>query len=358
MSAGSPDAFNNGEHRGAPITLLSLINAALRRRKLIVLVCVLAVVIAAAKLLIAPRTYDGIASFTPGTPSSSSTISGLAAQFGVAIPSDNGSQGPAFYAELLQTRPLLQGVIEKQYDVVQDGRMVKQMLVDYTGLHGADSVQALESAVVGLRSVLDINVSQRTGIVSFRVRQPTRELARQVARNLLDAVADFDVSSRRTAASEERKFTERRLEQVKSELDAAEQRLLDFQRSNRSVQGDPALALRQSRLTREVDQLQSLSGILTQSYEHAKIDEVRDTPTITIIEQPENSVLATRTAVVKKIVTAGALGFVSGLVLAFLTEVMIRDQASDVGEREEFARLKAAVRAELLPWRKRVGGRH
>ena len=61
----------------------------------------------------------------------------------------------------------------------------------------------------------------------------------------------------------------------------------DFlQRNRNDPRTSPQLALEHDRLQRRIDDASQVVTSLTQSLEQARIDEVRDTPVITVIEAP------------------------------------------------------------------------
>jgi uncharacterized protein involved in exopolysaccharide biosynthesis len=332
---------------GQPITPLTLLNAVLRQRQLIFAITVAAVVFAVAKGLMTKQQFVATASFSPSSSAANSSVSGLAAQLGMDVSDQNSSQSPDFYADLLKSRPLLQPIVQAMYPASVDGRQSQRSLIEILDAGGSTNALRLERAVRALRSAMQISLSQKTGVVTFTVRGNTPELTSRIAQNILQGVNEFNVETRRTQASSERRFTEQRVNEIRGELDAAESRLLDFVRTNRSISGDPALQLAQNRLTREVERLQGLYDSLTQSLERAKIDEVRDTPAITVIERPEQSVLPAPRNRVRNVIVAGIFGCLLGLLLAFLRDIMARDQLTNQAEREEFNRLREDLRRNL-----------
>ena len=75
--------------------------------------------------------------------------------------------------------------------------------------------------------------------------------------------------------------------EVRRDLQEAENRLAGFLKVNRDYQNAPDLRFQYDRLNREVSIQQQLFVSLAQSFEQAKIDEVRDTPVISVVEAPE-----------------------------------------------------------------------
>jgi len=86
-------------------------------------------------------------------------------------------------------------------------------------------------------------------------------------------------------ASENRKFTEARLLEVKDNLKEAEENLRRFRQRNR-LRIDPADELEDARLQRDVLMNQEIMIQLQKQYEIAKIDEARDIPVLDVIDSP------------------------------------------------------------------------
>jgi uncharacterized protein involved in exopolysaccharide biosynthesis len=110
--------------------------------------------------------------------------------------------------------------------------------------------------------------------------------ARDVARAFVAQLDSFNLRTRQSQASSERKFTEARLNDARNQLRAAEDELMSFLQRNRDYRSSPQLTFVHDRLERNVFLNQRLFETLSQSYEQARIEEVRDTPVITVVEDP------------------------------------------------------------------------
>jgi len=86
---------------------------------------------------------------------------------------------------------------------------------------------------------------------------------------------------------------------------------------------------------------------LQQATEQAKIDEVRDTPTITVIESPSSPVRRDGRGTPKALILGGLLGMVIGIALAFVRELLTRPEVRQTTEYEEFITLRREMRADL-----------
>ena len=140
------------------------------------------------------------------------------------------------------------------------------------------------------------------------------ELAEQVNRRLLDLVNAFNMEKRRTSASAERQFVEETMQNAQRELEAAERSLERFRMANARFENSPHLMTQDARLQRAVMMRQEVYLTLVQAYEQARIDEVRNTPVITIVDNPEGSSRKTSSGLLQ----AGLIGAFWGLFLAMI----------------------------------------
>jgi uncharacterized protein involved in exopolysaccharide biosynthesis len=137
-----------------------------------------------------------------------------------------------------------------------------------------------------LRKDVSASTSTQTGVVSIQVRSRSAVLSDEIATRLLSIINAFNLQRRQTQAAAERAFAESRVASIKGDLGAAEGRLQDFLQHNANCCEAPSLRFEEQRLSRDVATQQQLYTTMLQSFEQAKIDEVRDTPVITVIEPP------------------------------------------------------------------------
>jgi uncharacterized protein involved in exopolysaccharide biosynthesis len=149
-----------------------------------------------------------------------------------------------------------------------------------------DSVRAANAVVRILQKVIGGAINPKTGVVSVHATAGSPVLAQQLASEALAATQRFNLESRQSQASAERRFTEGRLAAVAAELRAAEQRLTSFRESNRAMGSAPELLLREDQLQREVRRFDEVYTALARTLEQSKIDELRDTPTIVVLDPP------------------------------------------------------------------------
>jgi uncharacterized protein involved in exopolysaccharide biosynthesis len=278
-----------------------------------------AVVAAAVVSLIRGPEFVAQARFSPeGGKSNAVRLGPLAAQFGLesALGGD-ATESLQFYAEVLRSNDLLHGVLRVPLD---DGRST-QSLLDRHGGNGSQ-VERLRRATKTLTDRMAIGIDPEPNLLTLRTRARTAELAVAVNRALLDAVDTFNRERRQTRATAERRFLEARLAETQRELETAEAEIAAYMDRNRRFAESPITAVEVERLQRRVGLASQKYLSLAESFEEARLDEVRNTPVITVIESPAGTVRPART-----LFRDVAFGVVLGLVLA-ATAVALAEHAA------------------------------
>lgn len=330
-------------------SIFMALNALLRQRTLVLGCAVLLALIAGSWAFLRERVYSSASSFMPE--GRQSAAGGLAAQFGLVLSGTGGTESPQFYADLIQSREILGATVTTPFTV--PGSIPRPTtLVDLYRVKGATPALRRDEAIDRLTKALDVAVSARTNVVSVRVTASSAELAQQINQRLLALLGEFNQRRRQTRASEERRFAEERLGTVKSELRVAEDRLQSFLQSNRDYQNSPSLVFAYERLQADVTLLRQVVMTLQQSAEQAKIDEVRDTPTITLVESASLAARPDSRGTVKFALIGLVLGTFLGMAVAFVRETLSRPSVQATSDYEEFVRLRREALSDLLhPWR-------
>ena len=335
-------------------SVISLVNSVLRHRWLIVLLALAGggyEVYKASKL---PIVYTTEAQFIPKGSRGQSQLQGLAQQFGIAVGGGDAGQSPAFYVDLMESRPLLAEVANQQYRVRTDTGLVTGNLAQIYGIRSSNPV-IVRSGVVGrLRNQIDKSSSVRTGVITLTVHARYPELAMEIAQRLLDQVNIFNLNTRQQQAGAERAFIEKRLADAQSQLSQAENNLQAFLTENRDFRSAPTLLLEYDRLTRAVNARQSLYNALATSYEQAKIEEVRDLPVITVLEPPELPIMPDPRGGKRKAMLGVLVGLALGIVLAFVLDRLAANRNVRSDEFAEFAALKSEAISDFTNPLRRV----
>lgn len=331
---------------------LELVNVLLRRRRLLVVLSVAVAVLAVGHGLVSDVSYSSSGSFTSqGQGGQISRLGGLAAQFGINLPDVGAGESPQFYADLLHSTHLLGQAVDRLYRVeAPDGSgedTLEGNLVELYQIVGESPRLRRDAAIERLRSQVAVETLEQTGVVRFTVTAPWASLSRQLADRLIELVQHFNVERRQSRAEEEREFLAGRVEEAEEELLALEDSLEAFLENNRSFDNSPTLRFRHDRLQRRVSLQQQVYTSLAQSLEEAKIQAVRNTPVITVVEpprepaRPDSRMLAVR----------GVLGLLLGGMLAvfwvFGLRLMADARRDETDQYEEFERLRQETVEDL-----------
>jgi uncharacterized protein involved in exopolysaccharide biosynthesis len=247
-----------------------------------------AVVTAGVSLLVTPR-FTARTTFVPEARSPSILppgVAGLAGQLGVSLDADP-SQSPRFYAQIATSREVLEQVLLTVYDDPRNSAPLgdSATLLTILEVEGRTPAESLHNGVKLLRTLVSAQVDIQTNIVTLSVESEYPSLASEVANRCVAYLNEFNASTRRSQAHERREFVAARLSEGERALRAAEDQLKRFYELNRSWQQAPQLVFEEGRLRRQVELQQELYLTLTREHETSRIDEVNDTPVITVLDR-------------------------------------------------------------------------
>jgi uncharacterized protein involved in exopolysaccharide biosynthesis len=335
------------------VSYVHLANALLRQRRWFAGSVLLIVTVGVAIALLQPHQFAAVSKFVPTTSDGvPSRLSGVVAQFGLGSLGGGGGaagQSPEFYSALLRSREILEDAVTSQYSFEdrRDGSRSGTYIELYQ-IRGDSPADVRLKAVEHLRGHLQVSASPSTGLVNVEVQAQWPALAEQVNRRLLELTHTFNIQRRQSQAAAEREFTQRRLEEAGRDLHEAEDALEEFLAANRAYQSSPQLVFEFGRLQRRVDVQQQVVQSLTQAFEQARIDEVRNTPLITMVEEPEGSA---HPVAVRRVLAVAALllGLVLGVIVVAVREYVRSRVARARDEYDEFRRLRGEALTDLNP---------
>ena len=331
-----------------------LLNGMLRQRRILFGLPVIAMAAVVVWRFSVPRMYTSKASFSPQvreTPAAG--LSGLAAQFGLGFGLD-GTESPAFYADLARSRPILGVLADTTFAL--PGDQGAQVVTMASALDISKRTPALQRDAVirRLEELVRTEADVKTGVVSLSVRMPARELSFQAARTILAELNRFNMERRQSRAGAERQFVEARRADAQRELSAAEDQLQQFLLRNRDYRNSPTLTFGQERLQREVQLRQALLTQLSQAFDRARMEEVRNTAVITIIAPPEVPARADPRGALRDGLLAGLMTLLAcGLVLAALGTIR-RARELEPTAAADFDIVVQSFRRDPLGWRRRA----
>jgi hypothetical protein len=120
-----------------------------------------------------------------------------------------------------------------------------------------------------------------------------------------------------------------------------------FLETNRVIQGAPQLMAEAARLDRQAQFRQQVYTSLAQAHEKARIDEVRNTPLLTMVEQPDDTVRPTRGSFLMNGVFAAFITLLLAIGFAFVREYARRQRTEEPATYGEFLALSRQAREDL-----------
>jgi uncharacterized protein involved in exopolysaccharide biosynthesis len=330
------------------LSVVGVLGVLLRYRYLILAGVTIGALLGVTIARLARATYTSGASFMPHGRKAPTSLSGLAAQFGLAVPINDGAQSPQFYADLIRSRFVLGQLTDTTYAI--DGG-APRALTDVLDARGRSPAERRDDALRRLRGMMQTNLVAKTGVVSFTVRSRDAGLSRAIADRTLRVLDRFNLEMNQGQAAAERQFTERRVAEVAADLQEAENRLQFFLQRNRNYENSPQLAFEHQRLARAVTMRQEIYTSLSQAYEQAKIEEVRDTPVLALIDRPELPAHRDARGTVAKLLAGSVVGGLIAMILAFLANSLRLARSDRLPELDELSGLAASAWRDLRrPW--------
>lgn len=334
------------------LSVLEVASVVVRQRRLLLGAAFVGSLLGGLGAIFSPRMYTAEVSFlTHNTEQAGlANVGGLAQRFGFSLPGSSGSErSPEFYQNLLRSRQILGGVVESEVELVTPAGVTLVDLAEHFEIEGETAEERHARTRRHLNEkVISVRVAQEIGVVTVAVRTDRPELSAAIAGRLLDLVTAFDLETRQSQASAERGFAGERLGQLESELGVAEDSLKSFLDENRQFSNSPQLIFEHDRLQRRVAMRQELVTAMAQAYEQARIDEVRNTPVITVIDQPEPPALPDPRGRVLILALGLTLGVMAGFGLALVREFGERAKRGDSQAYGEFQEVIKDAKGDLF----------
>jgi uncharacterized protein involved in exopolysaccharide biosynthesis len=264
----------------SPFDYLSLLVLSWR----LISACALATALAALAItFLVPKKWTAKSTFLPvsnSTNAVSSALGNIAGNLGISLPGTSPSDGPEFYVSLIKSRGIQDDVLKTRFPVGDDSLP----LLDILEAEGEFEAERLEDGRDKLEGMFSASSDRATSVVAVRVTAEAPELAAAIANRFVELANKYNRENRGFQARETRRFVEERLQEAEGDLRDAENALREFRTRNRRFE-TPELQLEDQRLQRQVQLQQNLYLSLRQQYESARIQEVNDTPVLSVIER-------------------------------------------------------------------------
>ena len=338
------------------VGLVELLGIFLRHWRFLVGVPMAVLLLTLAASFIVTPTYTASASFVPEGQSASgklSDLAGLAGQLGISI-GPGANQSPRFYAQVVQSRELLESILRDKYQLSQHNGAGSDstVLLHFLNAQGRTAAKQLEDGISILRKRIAVDVDNQTNIVTVAVDVRDPLVASSVANRVVHDLNTFNLERRQSSARQRRQFIEQRLGDARQELRAAEDAVANWLQQNRSYATSPTLQAEYQRLERQANIRQQVYLTLSQEYETARIEEVNSTPMITVIDSavpPQRKSKPNRRLWAVGAVLAGGL---LAVLATFTSEFFDRARREQSKEFEELDKLLGRMRRKRPKERK------
>ena len=279
-----------------------------------------------------------------------SQAAGLAAQFGFSIGAGQSEQ-KWVYPEIIKSRTLARSMLKNKFDTNKFGlqKTLLQILTfgNKEPQMGMDTLQIM--AIDNFLGMINISENTKTGILTLKINAIEPNFAAGLNLALIEELDAHQRKYNKAKTSDTKQFIEERIIDIEKELMASEENLKVFMDRNRRIENSPALQLEQQRLGREVTVLTSVFTTLKQQLETTKIEEVKESDYVVVLDPPEMPLERSKPNKKLMVILSGILGIGLGLVLAFVREFSTNSKKEEKDKMSEAKALVLKNISELIP---------
>lgn len=340
------------------ISLTDILLVMAKQLKLLIITpLVLGFLTAIYALFIAQPVYVSSAKIMSSTGGGSSTsqLQGLAAQFGVAVPGTGSESGEWVYPDIIKSRILANALFDRKFDTFEFGpeKSLLQILT-YGNEEPEFSPDTLKKmAFKSYSTMIEVNKDKLSSIYTVSVSAFEPQFAADLCVALIEELDEHQRDYKTEKVKETRQFIEGRIVEVQKELEQAEEALKDFRDKNRQITGSPALLLEQERLTREASVLTGVFTTLKQQLETTKIEEVKQSALVQVIDPPEAPLFRDKPKRKLMVLLSLILGFFLAVVMAFVKEYAKNSDDDEKGKLKQVVELTKTTMFALIPFKKK-----
>ena len=259
-----------------------------------------------------------------------SQAAGLAAQFGISLPTGQSEQ-KWVYPEIIKSRTLAKAVLKESFDTEEFGPQ-KSLLQILTYGNGEPKFEQEKLLIIGVEKLIgmiDVYEDMKTAIVTLNINASEPKLAMEINKVLIEQLDAHQKNYNKTKTSDTKHFIEGRIVDTENELITAEENLKVFMDRNRRIENSPALQLEKQRLEREVTVLTGVFTTLKQQLETTKIEEVKESDYVVIVDAPEIPLAQSKPNKKIMVFLASILGIGLGILIAFVRDYVENSEKSE-----------------------------
>ena len=308
-----PELPIDADETESSIDWIEILSVLWNSRKLIAMVTGAVTVLSVIISLLLPEYFRSSATLLPETEKGKLAglggLSDLAALAGVNV----GGEGSLakLYPTIIKSEAVLTNVIYAKYKTEKFKEPAS--LIQYWEIEEKTPERSYEVALKSLGEALQVGLDNKTSVVTISIETREPQLSADIINRVTSELDKFIRTKRTTKASEQRKWIEDRLVEVKQDLQRSENALKEFREKNRRVLDSPQLLLEQERLIREVTINATLYTELKKQYEIVKIEEIKNIPIINVMDEARPAARKERPKRATMVLTSLFLSLIGGL---------------------------------------------
>ena len=314
------DPVSNNPHS---ISLMDILIVLLKHLKIIIITPVIVIIPTIVYLIFfAQPTFESTVKFTSSSNKGNqlSNVGGFAAQLGLNF-GNNNSDNKWLYPEVVRSRRLAKSMLRRKFDTEKYG--IQKSLSDILTDNNKSKLNTEELEITSINkfiSMILFSENSNTGIYTLTMSSFEPKFVRDLTIALIEELELNQKKYIKTKTTETRKFIDERINEIEIELRAKEEELKDFRSRNRRIDNSPMLLLEQQRINREVSVLTGVFTTLRQQLETTKIEELKESQYVIVIDPPEIPLQRSRPKKTQTVFFSGIFGILLGILLSVIIE--------------------------------------
>ena len=288
-------------------------------------------------IFFAESKYLSTSKIVSNNPNTISQAAGIAARFGIPIPSTSQQSQKWVYPEVIRSRTLAKLILQRKFKSkkFESEKSLLEILMTEKEVSLLDKKSLEIIAVNKFLKMINISEDIKTTILTLGVVSNEPSLSAEINRVTIEELDLHQQRFNKDKMSNTKLFIEERIFSVEKELVKAEEGLKVFMDRNRRIENSPALQLERQRLEREVTVLIGVFTTLKQQLETTKIEEVKKSNYVLILDPPEIPLI--RSAPQKKlmVVLSFIFGFTITVFFIIINEKLIYSKKEDKNKIEK-----------------------
>ena len=308
------------------------------KNKIFLIISIIVFISIIYSLLVTPL-YKSTITMYPNKEESSSTLSnfqGMASSFGINL----GNNNQSFYIpDIIHSRLLKTKLIYHKWKSPKFNDSVN--LINYWHIddQSRNFLNPLNIINIFFKSKSDddflvfeqkalLKLSERifvktdkNGLIVVNVFMEDPQISAEIANYIYEAVIQITQSNYNKTAKMNLEFIQKRQNEVSKSLSSSENNLKEFRVQNRQISDSPILQLELERLMREVEIQTQVFITLQQQFELAKIEEVKEKPSVIVLDKAFPSIY--KDSPKRKLIVSVAfiIGIIISIVYVLIVEV-------------------------------------